>query len=100
MKVIWTNEALSETKLIYKYYKLKASIKVAESIKIQILSSTKNLNKQARKGQIEDLLTHKDGEFRYLLAGNYKVIYKIIEKEVFIMKVFDCRRNPKIIKNI
>lgn len=29
-----------------------------------------------------------------------KLIYKITEKEVFIMKVFDCRRNPKIIKNM
>ena len=28
-----------------------------------------------------------------------KLIYNI-EKEVFIMKVFDCRRNPKIIKNM
>ncbi len=100
MKVIWTNEALKETKLIYNYYKLRVSIKVAESIKNKILSFAKTLNKQARKGQLEELLVHKNEEFRYLLIGNYKIIYKIIEKEVFIMKVFDCRRNPKIIKNM
>lgn len=99
MNVIWTNEALQETKEIYNYYKYRASIKVAESIKRKILSSTKNLNIHARKGQIEGLLKHKIDEFRYLLAGNYKVIYKIVEKEVYIMKVFDCRRNPdEIIK--
>jgi len=100
MKIIWTKEALQDTKLIYNYYKLRVSINVAESIKNQILSLSKTLNKQARQGQLEELLVHKNEEFRYLLTGNYKVIYKIIEKEVFIMKVFDCRRNPKIIKNI
>lgn len=100
MKVIWTNEAFQETRLIYNYYRLRVSIKVAESIKNQILSLARTLNKQARKGQLEELLVHKNEEFRYLLTGNYKVIYKIIEKEVFIMKVFDCRRNPKIIKNM
>lgn len=100
MKVIWTKEALQETKLIYNYYKFSVSVKVAESIKNQILSLARTLNKQARKGQLEELLVHKNEEFRYLLTGNYKVIYKIIEKEVFIMKVFDCRRNPKIIKNM
>ena len=100
MKVIWTNEALQETKLIYNYYKCKVSIKVAKSIRSKILSSVKNLDKQARKGQTEELLTHKNEEFRYLLTGNYKVIYKIIEKEVYVMKVFDCRRNPEIIKKI
>ena len=97
MNVIWTNEALQETKAIYNYYKFRASIKVAESIKRKILSSTKNLNLHARKGQTEVLLKHKIGEFRYLLAGNYKVIYKIVEKDVYIMKVFDCRRNPDLI---
>lgn len=100
MKVIWTKEALQETKTIYNYYKFRASIKVAKSIRDKIFSSTKNLNKQARKGQAEELLTHKNGEFRYLLTGNYKIIYKIIENEVYIMKVFDCRRNPEIIKKM
>ncbi len=97
MNVIWTNEALQETKAIYNYYKSRASIKVAESIKRKIFLSTKNLNIHARKGQTEVLLKHKIDEFRYLLAGNYKVIYKIVEKDVYIMKVFDCRRNPDVI---
>jgi len=100
MNINWTNEALQEIKAIYNYYKFRVSIKVAESIKRKILSSTKDLDKHARKGQSERLLTHKIDEYRYIIAGNYKVIYKICEKEVFIMKVFDCRRNPEIIEKM
>ena len=95
MNIIWTREALEETKLIYEYYKLEVSLKVAKSIKSKIFSSVKNLHKQPRKGQTEELLSHKKGEYRYLVASNYKVIYKVAEKEIFIMKVFDCRRNPE-----
>jgi len=97
MNVIWTNEALQETKAIYIYYKNKASIKVAQSIKKKILSSTKNLNTNAKKGQTEMLLKHKIGEYRYILAGNYKIIYRVLEKNVYVMKVFDCRRNPNLL---
>jgi plasmid stabilization system protein ParE len=99
MEIIWTREALEETKSIYKYYKLKASLRVARNIKNRIFSSIKNLSKQVRKGQIEELLLHKKGEYRYLVTGNYKVIYKITEKEIYIMKVFDCRQNPEKIKS-
>ena len=98
MNIIWTHEALEETKLIYQYYKLKVSVRLAKNIKSKIFSSVKNLQKQVRKGQIEELLLHKKGEYRYLITGNYKVIYKITEKAIYIMTVFDCRQNPEKLK--
>lgn len=101
MKVIWTKEALDEIRIIYNYYKLNVSIRIATNIKNKILSSTRNLIKLPRRGQAEELLKHKKEEFRYLVTGKYKVIYKITaEKKIFIMKVFDCRRNPEIIKSL
>jgi len=99
MSVIWTNEALQETIEIYNYYKFRGLTKIAEKIKSKILSSTKNLNKQAKKGQIEELLKNRKGEYRYILEGNYKIIYKVIEKNVYVIKIFDCRRNPNLINN-
>ncbi len=99
MEIVWTREALEETKSIYKYYKLKASLRVAKNIKNKIFSTVKGLSKQVRKGQIEELLSHKKGEYRYLVAGNYKVIYKITEKAIYILKVFDCRQNPEKLKS-
>ncbi|MFH1005421.1 MAG: type II toxin-antitoxin system RelE/ParE family toxin [Bacteroidota bacterium] len=101
MEVIWTKEALVDVKEIYNYYKYNASIRIAKNLKNKILFSTKTLNKQARQGQAEELLKHKNEEYRYLVTGNYKVIYKITDKnEIFIMKVFDCKRNPEIIRQM
>ncbi|HPS27282.1 MAG TPA: type II toxin-antitoxin system RelE/ParE family toxin [Bacteroidales bacterium] len=98
MKIIWTHEALEETRLIYNYYKLTASLRVAKSIKNKIFASVKNLQSHPRKGQIEELLLHKKGEYRYLVSSNYKVVYKLTEKEIYILKVFDSRRNPEALK--
>lgn len=98
MKIIWTHEALADTKTIYEFYKSEVSLRVAKGLKSKIFSSVKNLQKQTRKGQIEELLLHKKEEYRYLVTGHYKVIYKITKEEIYIMKVFDCRRNPKKIK--
>jgi len=100
MKIIWTHEALEETKLIYEYHKSNVSLKVAESLKSKIFSSVKNLQKHPKKGQIEELLLNRKEEFRYLVTGNYKIIYKLTAKEIYIMKVFDCRRNPDKIRNV
>ncbi len=98
MDIIWTFEALEDAKQVYNYYKSKVSIRSANSIKSKIFTSVKNLQKQARKGQVEELLLHKQGEYRYLVTGNYKIIYKLTGKEIYIMKVFDCRQNPVKIK--
>ncbi len=98
MKIIWTHEALEGTKSIYNYYKLRASLRVAKSIKNKIFSSVKNLQSHPKKGKIEELLLHKKGEYRYLVTSNYKVVYKLNEKEIYIMNVSDCRRNPENIK--
>jgi len=100
MKIVWTKEALEETKTIYEYYKSNISVYVAKRIKEKILSSTKNLHKYPNQGQIEELLNHKDDIFRYLIVDNYKIIYKISEKIIYIIKIFDCRRNPELINRV
>ena len=35
--------------------------------------------------------------FRYLVEGNYKIVYKYFsdKKEILIVTVFDTRQNPK-----
>jgi toxin ParE1/3/4 len=99
MNIVWTKFALNEVREIYTYYKFRTSVRIAKNIKKQIFSSIKNLSKYSRQGEEEKLLAHKKGEYRYILAGNYKVIYTVVKNEIFIMNLFDCRRNPEIIKN-
>ena len=35
---------------------------------------------------------------RYIIRGNYKIIYKIQNKKLFITDVFDTRQDPESIK--
>ena len=51
-------------------------------------------------GGIEENLIGLDQGHRFLLKGNYKIIYKVVGDIVYITDVFDCRQNPqKILTN-
>jgi plasmid stabilization system protein ParE len=93
MKVIWTEFAASELNNIYDYYKWIAGISIAKKIKENIFFATGQLSKFPASGQIEKNLSN-SGEFRYLVSGNYKIIYKKIDLNIYITDIFDCRRNP------
>lgn len=98
LKVLWTETARNHLEDINNYYKIKASIKVAQKIINQIFDKTLTLEKQPLAGQIEFLLKHRKHEYRYLVQGNYKIIYWIEDNYVKIAAVFDCRQNPDKIK--
>lgn len=94
MKIIWTNFAIDSLKDIFDYYSEKAGKKVAHKIRKQIFQSTRQLIKHPESGQVELYLEKLEQTYRYILIGNYKVIYRIESQSVFINDVFDVRRNP------
>jgi toxin ParE1/3/4 len=93
-KIIWTHPAKFQLKEIYIYHKKVASVKVAKSIKNKIIEITKSLASFKQIGQEEELLKSKKEEYRYLVEGNYKIIYKPATDIIYIMDVFDTRQNP------
>jgi len=98
MKILWTEFALTELRSIFDYYKIHAGISVARNIKNDILSSTRHLQKYPQFGCVEELLSGLQYEYRYVVTGNYKIIYRISSKQIYITDIFDCRRNPDKIK--
>lgn len=94
MKVFWTKFALNSLSEIFEYYKENVSIVIALNIKESILTCTRQLEKQPLSGTTEELLYELGEGHRYLLRGNYKIIYKIQSNKVYITDVFDCRQNP------
>ena len=99
LEIIWTQFAGSELKDIYQYYKQNVSINVAQKIKKRILVSVKQLHNHPQIGQIEENLTGSAYEYRYLVESNYKIIYRYDNKTIYIIDVFDCRRNPQEMKS-
>lgn len=94
MKIIWTDFAIQNLKLIFNYYSENANKKIAHKIRIQILASTSQLKNHSESGQKEFYLEKLKENHRYIISGNYKIIYKIIAEGVLITDVFDVRQNP------
>lgn len=92
--VVWSDSAIEEIRNIYEYYYSKASKRVADKITNSIVDKTIMLEITPRMGQKEELLAHFKQEIRYLVQGNYKIVYLIEENIVSIATVFDCRQDP------
>ncbi|WP_188459657.1 type II toxin-antitoxin system RelE/ParE family toxin [Psychroflexus planctonicus] len=94
MKIVWTDFAIRNLKDIFDFYCAQANKKVAHKIRRQILSSSKQLINNPYTGPVEPNLTRLKKNHRYLVSGNYKLIYRIIDNQVIINDVFDTRQNP------
>ena len=99
MKVIWSDFASDELKNIYRYYKEVAGTKTARKIKARIFETTKQLVKFSKSGSAEENLQELKEGHRYLVAGKYKVIYKIADDTIYITDVFSCEQNPQKMKD-
>lgn len=79
---------------IHQYYKTKVSVKVALKIKNSIFSAAIQLQYQPESGQIEPNLEKLKQGHRYVVRGNYKIIYKAVAEGILITDVFDTRQDP------
>lgn len=95
MKVFWTKYALDALSEVYYYYRNNVNVNIASNIRYSILSSTNQLEKFPQSGQTEELLMDLEEGHRYIIRGNYKIIYKVKNNKVYITDVFDTRQNPE-----
>jgi toxin ParE1/3/4 len=49
-------------------------------------------------GAIEPFAKNRDGQYRYLICKNYKIIYRILPEKVEITTIFDVRQDPNKLK--
>jgi len=98
VKILWTEFAINQLEQVFDYYKYKANINVARKIVSQIADRTLLLEKNPLMGTKEPLLEDRKSEYRYLVEGNYKILYWVEDNFVKISSIFDCRLNPIKIK--
>lgn len=98
MKVVWARPALSELQDIYQYYLENVSFQMAENIRKSVLTATRQLGKNPLSGIPEQKLSVGDKEYRSVVRGHYKIIYRLGNREVNVVDVFDTRQNPR--KNV
>lgn len=98
MQVIIADSALGRIKKIHSYYYKKASAKIAQKIIDDIFSAIRLLEKQTLAWQEEEYLKKLRKGHRRIIAGNYKIIYRVFDDTILVTDVFDSRRNPKRMK--
>ena len=98
MKVDWTIYATKKVEEIFKYYLERVNYRTGQNIIQTIIKKTEDLEKNPFLGQTEDLLKNYKKDYRYLVSGNYKIIYLVKSKSIDIVTVFDTRQNPTKIK--
>jgi len=99
MKIIWSDFSIEMLKEIFLYHKEVAGYKIANRIKTNIFSTTKQLKQHPNSGQIEPILELLNEGHRYLISGNYKIVYKRVNEGILITDIFDTRQNPMKINN-
>lgn len=99
MKILWSDSSIEMLLEIYNYYNEKASPAIAKKIKTDILTATRQLKKHPASGQIELSLEQLNEGHRFLVKGNYKIIYKEIPEGLLITDVFDTRQDPIKLNN-
>jgi plasmid stabilization system protein ParE len=104
MNVKWTKPAQTQLREIFDYYNSNADEIVAQKIVAKITSRIGILSHNPLGAQRELSLEDRPEGFRRLVAGNHKIVYWIVDNEVWIAAVFDTRRNPtqlrKMVLNI
>ena len=97
MTVLYTAWAKNQLREIYNYYKEIGSPKKGRKIRISIHKRALRLKTFPLLGREEELLSVLGQGHRYIVEGQYKIIYRIIEDKVYITDIFDARRNPDTI---
>ena len=95
MTVIWTDTAIEDLQNIFDYYLANANHRTALKVTDSIVDVSLTIEITPRIGRRDELLENKKEELRFLIEGNYKILYLIEDNFIVVLTVFDCRQNPK-----
>lgn len=90
--IIWTDNAVNDLREVYNFLASK-SLASANRIIDKIIAKPEILLKSKfyKMHQIDEF----NSNYRRLIEGNYKIMYREINKDIVIFRVFDSRQNPQ-----
>jgi plasmid stabilization system protein ParE len=72
-----------------------ASIEKREEVIDSVLEEARRLIQWPQAGQVEVWLAGREHEYRRLVAGNFKIIYRVEGDMIHVTDIFDARQDPK-----
>jgi len=99
VKVVLTPSAIEDVERIFRYLDAFSHL-AAQTLKKEIVAAAKRLRKMPEMGPKEPVLEEFNRNYRYVLVlRRYKLIYLFENGVCSILMVWDCRQNPKRMKN-
>ena len=100
VKVIVTPSAIGDEKDIFSYYETNFSHSFSKKLLKEFVAYARRLEQMPEMGLKEPLLEHLNRNYRYVLVlRRYKLVYLYENGTCFILMVWDCRQNPKLLEN-
>jgi len=94
-EVVWSETAKDDLKQIFDYF-ASFSLQSAENIVFGIITKIEQIELQGFElsGSIDTI----NPNYRRLITGNYKILYKIYPDKIIIHGIFDARQSPDKLK--
>ncbi len=95
-QVIWTTEAIGDLEIIFDFLSINSTV-AAQRICENILGRAKQIETFPDSGSLHRSLKNSNKNYRYLVEGNYKIIYsyQVNPEAAYIHAVFDARLDPE-----
>lgn len=94
LEIIWTQSALNDLNVIIEFIS-QISVQTASRVANKILSRTNQLSKFPLSGQLEPALAKTKYQYRYIIEGHSKIIYRFDGAKLYIERVFDTLQSPE-----
>ena len=101
MEIVWDYESLDDLEVILCYIETQFSMKEARLFRQQVVHVTRNLCEFPFLGKVEPLLKDfEEMELRSIPVDRLcKLVYVVMSDHVFIIALWDTRRNPKTLEH-
>lgn len=93
VQIIWSLDAEKDLKKVYQFC-AKQDIEYANKIIVEIIESPKNVifDNQYQEDEFLGL------PYRRLFIKHWRIVYKVKNNSLTVLRVFDTRQNPKKLK--
>jgi toxin ParE1/3/4 len=96
VEIVWTAFSVECLDHIHEYIRTETfSVTIANKQLSKLLTKVDTIVSLPNSGTIEPLLSHTNQNSRYLVEGNYKIIYQFDGEMIIVTDVFHTKQNPK-----